>query len=135
VTGCLVGGGRLGRSERRRRLSTRNTKSANPQLYRELSEPFETMDEANSAVQEFFREVGELRKKYGLPNVYFIVSASSKDAAGEEGQFIVNMMYGDESMAESLVAYSLGFEAAERQERIAGLLKKGGGVKRPKEKK
>lgn len=96
----------------------------NPELFRKMSEPFESVEEANKAIVAFFEEVGELRKKHGLENVYFIISGTWKTEEGE-GQFIVPQMYGNPLMAESLTAFAYGREQCERQERIGELLAKG----------
>lgn len=99
----------------------------NPGLYREMAVPFPSEAAANGAMARFFEEVGELRKKHKITDVYFVVggSVATDDPEYPESQFMAPMMYGNQLNAEPLLAYALGFEQRKRQERIGTLLSQG----------
>ncbi len=96
----------------------------NPKLYREMSKPFSSMQEANAALQAFMDELGELRKKHKLPDVYFCVRISyEKD--GEELPAMTHGGYGDSLEHESMLAFAIGQVQSDRQEMISDLMKRG----------
>lgn len=98
---------------------------ANPGLFRELNVPFESTEKANEVFNAFFKDVGELREKHKLPNVYMICVVTTKNEDGEESQGFVNAMYGDQTLGEMMTAWALGQEQVLRQERVMSLLSKG----------
>lgn len=106
---------------------------ANPDLYREMSQPFANADEAEKALTGFFEELGELRKKHRIANAYTIIAVMVVGSDGEEGEVVTSGMYGDSLRAESLTAWAFGHESAQRQEKIAKLIAQG--VSRGKKKK
>lgn len=97
----------------------------NPKLFREMSVPFASAEAANQAVEAFYVELGELRKKHKLTNVYTVINASyaTTDPEDDEAEFFTSSMFGDFLRAESLVAWALGREQAHRQEMIAHIAK------------
>ena len=102
----------------------------NPELYRELSKPYASMQEANAKAQEFYRRVGELRKELQISNLYCAIGVTWMGEPGTEyeGQEIAGMIpggFGDSFQHEALLAYALGIVQAERQELIGSLLAKG----------
>lgn len=103
---------------------------SDPQTYRECSEPFATTEEADDAVEAFWAEMTELRKRHKLANVYVVICDSVNDE-----RFMVLAHCGDELMRESMAAYALGTESARRQSNIAKLIRDGGGVHTPKSEK
>lgn len=44
--------------------------------YRNLLEPFESVEEANDSFREFFREIQALRVKHGFPDVTVVIQAN-----------------------------------------------------------
>lgn len=94
--------------------------SSNPKLYRELSVPFETAEEAQAIFSAFFEELGELRKKHGFQNVHVIVMDNFLDN-GEESAFITNGHYGSMAQAEAMTAWALGIEHSSREALIGQL--------------
>ena len=94
---------------------------SDPENYRQLSQPFESLDAADKAVQSFFSEVSELRKKHKITNLYLIVGSSVTTDTGEP-EFLTTRHFGDSLKRESMVAYAFGQEQSERQELIGKLL-------------
>jgi hypothetical protein len=94
-----------------------------PKMYREMSEPFASIDECNAALKAFFEELYELRKKHGIRDLYYITAGSYLGPDGkDECQFITPSMCGNPLMAENMAAYAFGYEQAERQRETDRLL-------------
>jgi hypothetical protein len=95
-----------------------------PSLYREMAAPFENADVANAAFKAFFADLGEIRKKHGITNVYVVIGGSIKnpDVEGGEREVIVNLMYGDQLRAESMTAWAYGYEQAERESKVSSMV-------------
>lgn len=89
-----------------------------PKLYRELSEPFESPDEANAAVEAFFNDLGEIRKKHGFPDVICVISGSCVYPDGEEGNFIIESHHGDEANKVLLAGWLYANSQAEAREML-----------------
>lgn len=98
----------------------------NQELFREMSKPFESQDSADAAINAFFHDLGELRKKHKLTNLYCIISGSYVDQSGEH-QFLNNLMYGDQSLALELTAFAFGAEKVSHQQNVERMLE--GGMK------
>ncbi len=98
---------------------------SDPKLFREMSEPFESASEADAAINAFFDELGELRKRHGFPNVYVIVGGSIVADSGDEHEFVSTLHYGNGLQAEPLTAYAFGKEQARREQAIADAVKHG----------
>ena len=94
----------------------------NPDLYRELSAPFESIDEANKNFTEFQDQLYELRKKHRIADLLFVAQVPVKYDDGEQGTPIVVGMFGDETKMEAITAYALGYAQSQRQERIARIM-------------
>ena len=88
--------------------------SPDPNLYAELCSQQFTAEEVDKALQAFWDEVYELRKKYKLRDVSIIVGGN---VAGQ-GPFMWDAHAGNEAEAESMAAWHLGSTQARRQERI-----------------
>lgn len=82
--------------------------------YAEMEVPFDTPEEANTALQEFWAAVYELRKKHQLANVSLIV----KDSIRGSGIFMWDGHCGSEVDVEPMAAWHFGRASAERQEMI-----------------
>jgi hypothetical protein len=101
-----------------------------PGGYRELSKPFETFTAANEAINAFFKDVRELRKKHKLPDVYIILKGTAyrEDAADDEeseGDWIISQHHGSSLNCEAMCAWAYGQEAAKRQEAISKQMSRG----------
>ncbi len=100
----------------------------NPSLFQECSLPFDTVEEADKAVQEFGNALAELRKKHRIMNLVYIVEISVKD----RGEAALTGMFGRASDEERLAAYLFGEATARRQEFIANVLQQSKSLKRTK---
>lgn len=99
------------------------TKS-NPKLYRELSEPFASAADANTALDAFFQGVEELRKQHRFANVYVIVCASMQgDTADDEQEWQASCHYGDGLRAEAMTAWAYGREQGRREAAIGSAVR------------
>jgi hypothetical protein len=94
----------------------------NEARYRDLSKPFESAGAFSAAVDAFYQELGELRVKYKIPDVYLIIEARALNAEGEEGQYFTALHYGDSSKMENMTAWAFGQEQATRQALTARIL-------------
>ena len=66
-----------------------------PDRYARMSEPFESMDEANAALDKFFKGVEALREECGLPHVFSLVEVfvQNRDRRAVASQFLGNLVY------------------------------------------
>jgi hypothetical protein len=91
--------------------------------YRRLSEPKESAEKANDDINAFFKEFGELREKYGLPDVLCVVAVNVNYGAGQEGRALTWANLGDSMRVEGLAAYAYGQAQAQHREFMNLLLK------------
>lgn len=73
-----------------------------PAEYRKLLEPFESVEDANDAAREFYREVRAIRLKYGIPDVT-VVSRFNAIDAGRERITITTQHHGYEVHAPEML--------------------------------
>lgn len=97
---------------------------SDPENYYKMSEPLENVEKANEAMEAFFEELSELRKKYKLRDVYVVVNGSVKYENGDAGEFMVTSNFGSVLNALAMTAYAYGVEKSEHEERISKLLSK-----------
>lgn len=97
---------------------------ANPALYRRMSEPFADKDEAHAATVAFFEELGELREKHRIRDVYVIMGFSWMDE-DEELESILPMQYGDASKGPLLTAFAYGVECEEHAAKMGRAVRQG----------
>jgi len=93
----------------------------NKALYRQLSEPFASLDEFDAAVVRFREAVRVARIEAKLSDVYVIICASAQVTDGET-QVITGLHFGNELLAEGLTAWAYGKEQAEHRELIGRML-------------
>lgn len=60
----------------------------NPKLYREMSQPFESVDAANAALQAFQEDVAALRAKHRIAECYVIFGSSVQQPDDEPSEFL-----------------------------------------------
>lgn len=91
-----------------------------PELYRQLSAPFDTAEEANTALVAFYADVRAARIKHRMPDALVIVAVNVRyqDDATQVGRAISHCHNGNQSEAEGLAAYAYGQLAAEHREEI-----------------
>jgi hypothetical protein len=107
---------------------------SDPENCRKLNEPV-AIEHAEKALNEFFEEFYDLRNKHGIANAYCIVQMNVLADDGSEGEVITSMHAGNELVKESLAAWALGKEQANRQQRIAKLLADSPAVRTPQSRK
>ena len=96
--------------------------SENVGLYRRLNVPFTDATAANTAIEKFRKEVSALREKYAIPDVYTILAVTYISDDGEEARAITLQSLGDAMYSESMVAFALGQEQANRRQYINKLI-------------
>jgi hypothetical protein len=104
-------------------MSKIKSKTVDPENYSKLSVPFESSDTASEALENFYKEVGELRKKHKIPDLLMIVKASVKYEDGEIGDIIHHSFYGNVLNQLPMAAYVYGQTQADHEEVISRLLK------------
>jgi hypothetical protein len=86
----------------------------NPKLFREMSEPHESVAAFGEHTQAFFYEVSQLREKYRITNVVMVVQAQYEEN-GEEHSALATRLIGDTGQAQALFAYGYGVARAENE--------------------
>jgi hypothetical protein len=92
------------------------TTKNDPEKYRRLSAP-RSADETNAALEAFFKDLGDLREKHGLPDVITVVGVNVQYDSGV-GNAVSWSQYGAAQKAETLLAYAFGQAQAERRELV-----------------
>lgn len=94
----------------------------NPGLYRRMSEPFASAEEATAAINAFFDDLAALREKHRIADVHVIAKTNAIETDGEEHVSISRYHLGDALHAESMCAYAYGAETQARKALITSLL-------------
>lgn len=92
-----------------------------PGNYRAMSVPFPDDKTATDAINAFFADVRELRKKHKITDVQIVVSGSVSGPDGQEFSFCVNGHHGNASRAVEMLAWAFGKEQSESDARIREL--------------
>lgn len=95
----------------------------NPNRYRELSEPFETREQAMEAVNAFAAAVKAARIEHRIPDVVVSFTWEYLDEEGEPLESGATLNFGNSLKAESIAAFALGKMQALREEMVARALK------------
>lgn len=95
----------------------------NPSLYRELSQPFPTIEAAQAALDAFRLELAELRKKHKIPDIAIVTQFDYFTAGQEWASGVLSFSYGNQMGTEAMYAYAYGQAVRDRQARIGELLK------------
>jgi hypothetical protein len=90
--------------------------------YHKMSEPHETPEKANEALQNFYNKVSEARKEFKIADVLIITKGSVKYADGEVGQFMQHSQFGSQLNAVPMAAYAYGQLQAEQRELLNKLV-------------
>jgi hypothetical protein len=96
---------------------------SDPELYRKLREPFESIDEYKEACEKFFNGWRELREACGIPDVLMIIS-SSVLCEGLATEMMSMQTSGDVLKEEAMAAYAFGRAQEQREMMIGRLLGK-----------
>lgn len=101
-----------------------STKISDPKLYRQMSEPHESSDVANAALEKFYAMVREARKECKIRDVLIVCMDSCVYESGE-ADFISIAENGSESNMLSMAAYAHGKLDAMRREIVNQSFTKG----------
>jgi len=93
--------------------------------YRKASEPHKSPEEAQTALDAFCKEVGELRVKYQVRDLYAICSASLLEEDGSESAASTTFGFGTQSMWLPMIAAAYGIEKQKNDAMIRTLLANG----------
>lgn len=96
-------------------------RTKNLKLFREMSVPYESIEAANAALQAFQDDLAELRKKHKIPTLLCLLHVTWLDDE-DEGGAMTSCGFGDMQLFEVMSAWSLGEQAAERQQATAKLM-------------
>jgi hypothetical protein len=96
-----------------------------PDLYAKMAVPFVSKGEADAAVEAFFEELEELRKKHKITTLICALMSTYLNDGGEDMELLTACSYGDHAACEALAAYQLGYQSAERAARTADMLRRG----------
>lgn len=89
----------------------------NEENYRDLSKPFDSVADANAAIDAFQTELYALRNKHRIRDLVFVLQVSVTYPEGEGSPTLAGM-FGDTNKMEGLAGFAFGRASAERQERI-----------------
>jgi hypothetical protein len=93
----------------------------NADVYREMSEPFESLEAADAALAAFDKELRELRVKHKITDVLCVTHFNTL-INGKEQEHFATSLVGSVLMGEGMAAYAFGSEKARARQRIARLL-------------
>ena len=94
-----------------------------PALYRRMSLPFTSKDEASNAIREFCQEVRAAREKHKIPDVAMCVGCNYLgENEGEEIVAFVDVHIGDTARQLSMAAFLFGQAKSEHSAQLAELL-------------
>lgn len=95
-------------------------------MYHKLSEPFESTELCQSALDAFFDELYELRVKHKLADVSVIVQTSIRDS----GTVMWSAHCGSDQEKETMAAWHFGQMQADRQDRVRKALEHAAAIKK-----
>ncbi len=108
---------------------------ADNKTYREMCQPHASRDAANDAIQAFFNDLGELRKKHKIRDVLCVLADTCMyepeegEAVPAEGEFIIDCSFGSTMMREVLAAWIFGVTQEQRRELVNKIANGGKGKK------
>jgi hypothetical protein len=95
-------------------------RNANPELFRRMSEPYDTADAANAALEAFYADVKAAREKHRIAQVYVIAETNVKYESFESpAMSTASFGSGEHSLA--MVAWAFGREQEQHEELIAAM--------------
>lgn len=90
--------------------------------YRQCSEPHESPEAAQKAIEEFYAELAELRVKYRVRDLYLIYNVAITEEDGTDTVASGVTGFGTQSLWESMAACAYGIEKQKKEETIRKLL-------------
>ena len=97
-----------------------------PDTYRVMSEPFTAADDLSEALTGFFKEVREIRAKYRIADVLFVVKDAYLDHDGEEVPMMARGNNGNVMNCLPMAAWLYAKENADHRQTMKDMLKQGG---------
>ena len=97
--------------------------TSNPKLYRELSAPFLSCEEANKSLEAFGSELEALRIKHRIADVVVVVSVNAKTDGDDEGMLSATISFGERNKRALMLANALGKEQKAFEQDIAVLVR------------
>jgi hypothetical protein len=91
---------------------------SDPKMYRLMSEPFESVDEANKNLEAFCDELYALRVKYRIRDLLYAIQIACVRDDGIEADATSVNFYGASEKMESIAAFAFGHISAKRQAAI-----------------
>ena len=88
-----------------------------------LSEPFESPDVCNKALEDFYAELGELRKKHHIRDLLVVTYGAVKYEDGKVADWMQHSGFGNSRNQLPMSAYAFGQLQAEDTERMNKLIK------------
>jgi hypothetical protein len=85
--------------------------------YHQLTSPV-TPDTANDRMNEFFKDIADLRQKHGLPDVHVTVRQNVLTESGASVPGLCTVHYGDANFALQMCSYAMGMAQGESQKLI-----------------
>lgn len=89
--------------------------------YAAMSLPHENQQAAETAIEGFYDELSELRKKYKIRDCLVTIYDSKTNSDGEIGEFINSMHFGNSSHGLMMAAYTFGQLKIKDSENISKL--------------
>lgn len=102
------------------------TPNSDPQLYRELSQPFESPTAANAALDGFAQDLAAIRLKHKIRDVVAVLQVNAldpDDPESGEGVMTACVGFGDGLKRTVLLARALGEEQGKFERRLGRLAK------------
>jgi len=93
-----------------------------PENYHKMSEPHESIKDANDALDRFFEKVSEARKECKIADVLIVTKDSIRAENGEVGQFMQHSQLGSALAGVAMSAYAYGKLQAEQKEMLSKLV-------------
>jgi hypothetical protein len=93
-----------------------------PANYHKMSEPHESPEKANEALQKFYDKVSEAREEFKIADILVISKDSVRYEDGTVGQFMQHSQYGNQLNGASMAAYAYGQLQAEQRELLNKLV-------------
>jgi hypothetical protein len=93
-----------------------------PENYREMNKPHDSIESFQSSLDGFYEKVREARKEFGLSDVLIVVKDSAIGKDGEIGGFFHHGQLGNQLNGETMAAYAYGQLQSERENILSRLL-------------
>jgi hypothetical protein len=90
----------------------KNEWGADPEKYKRLSEPFESVEQCEAAMNAFLVAIGKLRESYKIPELIVSFQACARNKDGEVNAYTGGAGWGDQLLQAALARRSADEEMA-----------------------